>query len=94
MSRAPVHARDLRQNIKDYGYEMGTTVTVEMMLEEQVGMRDTIRMLTDMVVRLVDNTEKLNLLNDGLKAKIESIKRVDDNNDEARFQGILPDGDT
>jgi 2-hydroxy-3-keto-5-methylthiopentenyl-1-phosphate phosphatase len=73
--KGPVRARDLRANVKDYGFEQGVLTTLEHMLDEHVSLRQHMRELTDLVSRCVDEVEKMVHIGDSMQTAIEQIKR-------------------
>lgn len=76
-----VRARDLRTNIKDYGFENGIVVTIEQLLDEFAGYRLHMRELTDLCARCIDQIDQFTVLGEGMKAQIETIKRVREQDD-------------
>lgn len=79
----PIRARDLRQNIRDYGFEQGTVVTFEQLLDEYVQHRQHIRELTRLVSQCIEQIERFLAVGEGLRREIETIKRVGEQDGES-----------
>lgn len=77
-----IKARDLRTNIKEWGFEKGVVLTVEQLLDEFAGYRQHMRELTDLVAQCVDQIEKFIAIGDGMKRDIDKIKREGKQHDE------------
>jgi phage-related minor tail protein len=77
-----VRSRDLRSNIKEWGFEKGVVITVEQMLDEFAGYRQHMRELTDLVAKCVDQIERFITIGDGLRADIDRIKREGKHDDD------------
>jgi hypothetical protein len=73
--RGPVRARDLRANIRDYGFEQGVIVTLEHLLDEHVSLRQHMRELTSLVSKCVDEVEKMVHIGSSMQTAIQQIKR-------------------
>ena len=72
---APVRARDLRDNIKTYGYEHGTVITLELLLDEFAEMRQHMRQITELLAQAIDNVQTLANVSEGMSKHIDQIKR-------------------
>lgn len=70
-----VRARDLRENVKNYGFEKGVVYTLELLLDELAGYRQHLKELTDLTAQCIDQIDKFVSIGDGLKQDIEKIKR-------------------
>jgi thiamine kinase-like enzyme len=81
-----IRARDLRVTIKEMGFEKGVAHTLELALEELAEIRQLILQLADLASRCIDEVGKLNQINDGMKRKLDELRRI-------RQQGIEQDGD-
>ena len=75
----PIRARDLRANIKDYGFENGVVLTVEAMLEEQGEIRQHLREAVEMLAMFTDRLSDLHLIANGMQNKMDQMKREQDN---------------
>jgi hypothetical protein len=73
--KGPIRARDLRSNIKDYGYEKGVVVTLELLLDEFTETRQHLRDCVQLIDMCIDTVNTLTKINDGMKGKIEQIYR-------------------
>ena len=93
MSRAPIHARDLRANIKAYGYEQGTTITLELLLDEFVEYRQRMQTLAEIQSQLIDQLDTVMRISEGMKFRLEHLKRMEQQHDETRGQGIIPENE-
>jgi hypothetical protein len=78
-----VKARDLRENIKSYGFEKGVVHTLEQLLDEFAGMRQHLKELTDLTSRCIDNMDRFTTVGDSLVKEIEKIKREGKQHDES-----------
>ena len=70
-----VRARDVRANIKDYGFEQGVVTTLEQFLDEFAEYRQHQRELVELVNKCVDQLAIFNAINDGMIREIDRIKR-------------------
>lgn len=75
---APVKARDVRSLIKEQGFNTGVVTVLERMCDEHVGMRETNRMMAEMLMKCVDNVDKMVNFGDSIKAQLEEAKRRDE----------------
>ena len=75
----PIRARDLRANIKDYGFENGVVLTVEAMLEEQGEIRQHLREAVEMLAMFTDRLSDLHLIANVMQNKMDQMKREQDN---------------
>jgi|KBSSwiStaDraftv2_1062776.scaffolds.fasta_scaffold417852_4 hypothetical protein len=80
---APVRARDLRANIKDYGFEQGVVVTIESFLDEYAETRQHLRDVVDLLDRVINEVQKLTTVGDGMAKAINQMRR-DAQNEEPR----------
>ncbi len=71
-----VRARDLRANIKEYGFEQGMVRTFEEFLDEYAGHRQNIRDLAQLLAQCIDNVEMMTKIGEGMKETITELKRV------------------
>jgi hypothetical protein len=78
----PVRARDLRTNIKDYGFEKGVVATIEAMLEEQGEMRQHLREAVEMLAMFTDRLSDLHLIANGMQNKMDQMRREQEHGDE------------
>lgn len=74
----PVRVRDLRDNIKTYGFEKGTVTTMEALLEENIAMRQAVVSLTKMVDGLIDQFGTVLAGTDVMRKQLESLRRADE----------------
>lgn len=89
----PVRARDLRRNIKDYGFERGTVITLELLLDEFAAMRQAVVDLADLQSSMIDRVFEMTQVGDEMKKRISAIQRKEDQHDAARGEGITPHGE-
>jgi hypothetical protein len=68
------------------GFEKGMVHSLERLLDEMAGWREDIRQLVELTAQCIDGVEKLNQINDGMKRKLDELRRI-------RQQGIEQDGD-
>jgi len=78
----PVRARDLRTNIKDYGFEKGVVATIEAMLEEQGEMRQHLREAVEMLAMFTDRLSDLHLIANGMQNKMDQMRQEQEHGDE------------
>lgn len=76
-----VRARDLRVAIKDMGFERGVVHVLELMLEEQGEMRQTLRMFGEVCEGCVGQVEKMVQIGTGMQHIIDDIKRITEHGD-------------
>jgi response regulator of citrate/malate metabolism len=70
-----VRSRDVRANIKDYGFERGMQITFEQFLEEFAEYRQHMRELVEMQQMVIDNLNTLHRFSEALKNKMEQMTR-------------------
>lgn len=75
MLKAPLHARDLRTNVKEYGFEKGVVATLEQLLDEFVEYRHHQRDLVELVNGCINQIEKLATVGEGMRDKIKALER-------------------
>ena len=75
LSRGPIRARDLRANVKELGFEEGTLMTLELLLDERAPERQHMRELTDLVSHCIELVHQLSIVGEGLQTRINQIKR-------------------
>ena len=73
---APIRARDLRQNIKEMGFEQGVVHTLEAALEEFSVMRQNMRALAEMMDLCVKQIETMVEVGDELGKQMGDIRRA------------------
>jgi hypothetical protein len=78
-----IKARDLRDNIRIYGFEQGVVLTLEALLDEYAGHRQHMRELTELASQCIDHIEKFLAVSDSLTKQIDKIKRERDQHDES-----------
>lgn len=70
-----VRARDVRSNIREFGFEQGIVTTIEQFLEEFAEYRQHQRELVEMVNKLIDQLAMHNAIKDGIIREIDRMKR-------------------
>jgi hypothetical protein len=78
---APVRARDLRANIKEWGFEQGVIITLERMLDEHVQDRQNIRELVSLVDKCIDEVAKMGMIGDKIREELVVLRRQRDQGD-------------
>lgn len=86
----PIRARDLRDNVKVYGFERGMLITLEAILDERVQEREHIRELTDLVARCIDQVERMINVGDAMSHKMQDIERIRQQGDQHDPGSIPP----
>ena len=76
-----VRARDVRANIKEYGFEHGVVLTLEGICEEQSGIRQHMREVVEMLDGVLNQLQVLHRFGDALKNKMDQMKRDQDGNE-------------
>ena len=76
-----VRARDLRDNVRVYGYEKGVMVTLEALFDERVQEREQMRELVDLVAMCVDRFEDLMQISTRMKDRLEELRRKEQQDD-------------
>lgn len=89
----PIRARDLRANVKQYGFEKGTVISLELMLDEFVAMRQAIVDLTDLQSQMIDRVLDMTTVGDEMQKRLQAIARRETQHDSTRGVGIIPNGD-
>jgi hypothetical protein len=88
-----VHARDLRSNIKTYGYEHGTVITLELLLDEFAAYRQYLQRLADIQNDLIDQMTQLTIVGGDLMERIKAMRRSEEQYEQVKSEGIVPNGD-
>lgn len=70
-----VRSRDVRSNIREFGFEQGIVTTLEQFLEEFAEYRQHQRELVEMVNKLIDQLAMHNAIKDGIIREIDRMKR-------------------
>ena len=70
-----VHARDLRRNIKELGFEKGTVVTLELLLEELAGFRQSLMEMAKLQNMMIDTLNNTVQGAGMMRAEVERIQR-------------------
>ena len=70
-----VRARDVRSNIREFGFEQGIVTTIEQFLDEIAEYRQHQRELVEMVNKLIDQLAMHNAIKDGIIREIDRMKR-------------------
>lgn len=70
-----IRARDLRRNILEMGYEKGMAHTLELALEQQVEMQQSMRLVTEMLDQCINEIEKLVAIGGAMKDEVSSMRR-------------------
>lgn len=71
----PVRARDLRANVKELGFEEGILITIELMLEEYVQDRQTMKQVVEILNDCAGNVLKMMHIGEKMKQELEQLKR-------------------
>ena len=87
---APFRARDVRANIKELGFEKGMEMSLTLMADEQVGIRQAISNLAEMQQQMITLLEQMTTVNGAIAQKMDTMKREEDQHDENRGHGIIP----
>jgi len=72
----PVKARDLRDNIRTYGFEKGVVATLEPLLEEHAVAWRNMQTLTNLVDQLIDHLGELHQIAEGMRQGIDGLQRA------------------
>ncbi|HEY4385340.1 MAG TPA: hypothetical protein VGN34_12850 [Ktedonobacteraceae bacterium] len=72
----PVRARDLRTNIKEYGFEKGVVQTMEQLLDEFAAHRQYLAELREIVDKTIDQMNVFVKLGEGLQTRVDELKRL------------------
>lgn len=74
--KGPVRARDLRANIKDYGFEQGVVVTFEAFLDEFTQYRQHQRDVVEMLELCSKNIERFLDISSGMQEQLDTMRRI------------------
>lgn len=88
-----VHARDLRENIKELGFERGVVVTLELLLEEFTGYRQYLLRLADVQSTCIDSIQQLTEVGGTILQTVNDIRRSEEQYEQIKSEGIISDGD-
>jgi hypothetical protein len=88
-----VRARDLRENIKDMGYERGVVRTLELLLDEFAAYRQYLQRLADIQNSCIDQIAQLANVGSGLAEHIKAMRRSEEQYEQVKSEGIVPNGD-
>ena len=70
-----VRARDVRSNVRAYGFEQGIVQTLEQFLDEFAEYRQHQRELVELVNKAIDQLAMHNAIKDGIIREIDRMKR-------------------
>lgn len=87
-----IRARDLRRNIKEFGFEQGTTTTLEALLEEHAQNRQHMREMTELLATCVAQVEKMIHVGESMERKITQITRDRQQGEEHGNDSNVPSG--
>ena len=94
MGLGPTRARDLRANIATYGFERGVTITLELLLDELMSLRESMVEIASVQNQLIDETQKVVNVSSSMRNILERMTRKEEQHDQVRGVGIIPDGNT
>lgn len=89
---APLRARDLRANIQELGFEKGVEMTLTLLLDEWVGVRQQIKEMADIQSQTIDQLTVMANIGEGMAKRIASLKAHEEQFDESRGSGIVSSG--
>ena len=75
INRGPIRARDLRTNIAELGFEKGVVVTLEHLLDEQAGMRQTLREMAELLSTCINQVERMVNAGSAMAEKLKQMER-------------------
>ena len=78
----PVRARELRENIRTMGFEVGTITTLERLLDEWASTRNQLREMVQIIDQQGNLIAQFLQIGEGMKEQIERLKRTRDMTDE------------
>jgi hypothetical protein len=82
-------ARDVRANIRELGFEKGAELSLTLLADELVGIRQTSTELTKMVEQLVGIVSNMTMVNGSMAQQLDTMKRREEQFDENRGQGVV-----
>lgn len=70
-----VKARDVRDAVKEYGFERGVITILERMCDERAGDRNTMRDVVELINQCIENVDKMVNVGDAMGAKLKEVER-------------------
>lgn len=75
-SSGPIRARNMRDNIRELGFENGVVVTMEAILDEHAHMRWQLQQLTELVDQCINQVVDMVTIGTDMKGRLETMKRI------------------
>lgn len=73
-----VRARDVRNAVKELGYERGVVSILERMCEERAGERDMLRQMSELVNQCIDQVAQMVQVGQGMQVKMKDLERANE----------------
>ena len=83
-------ARDVRANIIEMGFEKGVELSPTLLADEITGMRQSIIAMAEMQDQFINLLTSMGQINGAIAQKVDEMKRLENQFDESRGQGIIP----
>ena len=84
---SPFRARDVRANIKELGYEKGLEMSLTLLADEMVGIRQTLTELTKNQEQMIELIAQMTQVSGAMATRISDMKRMEEQFDESRGSG-------
>ena len=88
-----VRARDLRENIKEMGFDRGVVHTLELLLDECAAHRQYLQQLAKIQSDMADRLLELANVGGDLVTRIEAIRRSEEQYEQLKSERVIPNGD-
>jgi len=75
---AMFRARDVRANVKELGWEKGLEMSLTLMADEMIGIRQTLTELTAMQEKFIDLIGDMGIVTGALATKLHDMSRIED----------------
>lgn len=72
----PIRSRDLRANIKAFGFENGVVHTLERFFDEFAGYRQNMRDMSELLSQCINEVEKMISVGEGMQGKLADMQRI------------------
>lgn len=82
-------ARDVRANIIELGFERGIELSLTLLADEIVGIRQAVKSLAEMQEQMIKVLEQMTTVNGAIANKMNEMKRQENQFDESRGQGLV-----
>lgn len=88
IQRQAFRARDIRANIRELGFERGIELSLTLLADEMVGVRQSMKEMAELQSMMTDRLTDMTQISGAMATKISEMRRLDDQFDSVRGEGI------